>query len=224
MQFSPAWAYSHTYYTSALNMNCPEPLIIKLLVQQIHRVLLWQLKGDTDIEHMHLVGKMHLVGGGGQMCLNCTVLKTALCRCSCLSSALRYLLANENQSEVSFHYAQWHNPHLCNSLLKSLLLVFPRSWRTSNPTWTGLYSLAASPIMLPPNFLPLNCCASRRTQILLTANIYTKREGCSFYTVTLLLLSNIDSVTAPPHQPLLFIPSVKHVRPVSVSRLVPYLK
>lgn len=118
MQFSPAWAYSHTYYTSALNMNCPEPLIIKLLVQQIHRVLLWQLKGDTDIEHMHLVGKMHLVGGGGQMCLNCTVLKTALCRCSCLSSALRYLLANENQSEVSFHYAQWHNPHLCNSLLK----------------------------------------------------------------------------------------------------------
>lgn len=169
MQFSPAWAYSHTYYTSALNMNCPEPLIIKLLVQQIHRVLLWQLKGDTDIEHMHLVGKMHLVGGGGQMCLNCTVLKTALCRCSCLSSALCYLLANENQSEVSFHYAQWHNPHLCNSLLKSLLLVFPRSWRTSNPTWTGLYSLAASPIMLPPNFLPLNCCASRRTPILLTS-------------------------------------------------------
>lgn len=67
---------------------------------------------------MHLVGKMHLVGGGGQMCLNCTVLKTALCRCSCLSSALCYLLASKNQSEVSFHYAQWHNPHLCNSLLK----------------------------------------------------------------------------------------------------------
>lgn len=159
--------HEHTYYTSALNMNCPEPLVIKLLVQQIHRVLLWQLKGDTDIEHMHLVGKMHL--GAGQMFLHCMVLKTGLCRCSCLSSALRCLLASENQSEVSFHYAQWHNPRLCNSLLKSLLLVFPRSWRTSNPTWTGLYSLAASPIMFPPNFLPLNCCASRRTQIPLTS-------------------------------------------------------
>lgn len=57
--------------------------------------------------------------------------ESSLCRCSCLrpppSALFQRWHASEKQSEVSFHYAQQHNPRLCNSLLKSLLLVFPWS-------------------------------------------------------------------------------------------------
>lgn len=50
------------------------------------------------------------------------------CACAPLSAALfQRWHASEKQSEVSFHYAQQHNPQLCNSLLKSFLLLYPAS-------------------------------------------------------------------------------------------------
>lgn len=110
--------------------------------------------------------------------------------CAPLSAALfHHWHAREKQSEVTFHYAQQHNPCLCNSLFKSLLLVFPWSWQTSIPKCAGLYTLAR---FIPPNFLPTPptkrhltmvhpcvCLKSSRNHPLLTS-IYTIFNTAAF--------------------------------------------
>ena len=123
--------------------------------------------------------------------------------------------ASEKQSEVSFHYAQQHNPRLCNSLLKK------------PPSGVSLELTSAPPPSSNVDRLPH---AGRFTHRVATKK---KKKSWSHPVLWLLLSSRYHTniytkfcffffffflPTEPPMQ------DMQHVRPLPVSRLVPYLK